>query len=188
MTNEMHIIPLLEISVAKSITYGDLPDEAAFNRVAELRERAERCNRSFVLVNLKPILHRIGLCVALTDTADTSIAIFYVADGTYAWYRRSLLHVFTESSTQWTAIPVKVGMHYCFDPSNHGPGHVLAKPWGTAGRLKEMYFQQHSQPSTIKASGNKKKSGSDDSEGAPPVLHPTSDDFVPVKSLDDLGL
>lgn len=113
--------------------------------MAELRERAERCGRSFVLVSLNPILHRIGFCVALTDSADNSITVFYVADGTYAWYRRAQLQVFMAPATQWTAIPVEVGMHYLYDASHHAPGHVRAKPWGTAGRLKEMYFQHHSQ-------------------------------------------
>jgi hypothetical protein len=188
MTNETRIISLPELKAAQSIDYGDLPDEAAFNCMAELRERAERCNRSFVLVTLNPILHRIGFCVAVTDSADDTIAIFYVAEGTYAWYRRAQLHVFTASATQWTAISVEVGMHYMFALSNHGPGQIRAEPWGTAGRLKEMYFQQHSQPSTAKTPSNKKKSNGDDSDGAPPVLHPTSEDFTPVKSLDDLGL
>ena len=188
MAHNTEIISLPQVYAQQTVSYGDLPHEAGFTCVAELHEIAILCNRQFKIQPLDICQYRIGLCVGMSKSANDNIAVFYVADGMYVWVRKSQIHPFVPSARCWTEIPLETGMHYLFGPSKIGPEHIRAELWGKSGRLKDLYFQQHCLPPKTKASGSKKNSGSDESDGAPPVLHPDSSEFQPIKSLDELGL
>ena len=191
MTNE-YILAIPQAHTKQTPDYAGLPNEAAFNRVAELHERAKACNQPFTLEALHRYQHQRGLCVALTDVGSDSIAVFYISDaGLYAWTRRNQIHVTAPANSRhWAEFPLQLGMQYFFRAATSRYEHINAEPWGMAGQLKNRYIELHTPPLETLSSKKRKKSSDDESDGSPPALRPSNDghNFTPLDSLEALGL
>lgn len=185
MTKPKQLLSLSPETGTPNHSYRDLPDESATDLVADLHERATVAGQPFRLTPLDPACHPRGLCVGLSDSAQ-AIAVFYLsAAGDYGWCLLARLHVEPPTAHTWVAPPVKLGMHYWFRASGHGPEHVRAEAVGEVGPLKTDYLARHNVPPAKPKS--KSKTGDDD--GTAPALRPRDESgFTPLKSLGDLGL
>lgn len=175
--------------------FGKLPDESAFELISGLFERAQKCGQPFKLAHLDRIKHPRGYCIGQTSS-EFQISVFYLSEyGDYAWAENCKLCVVPEvsQSRTWTQKPIQIGMLYWFQQASPlaSPEIIKAVPVGTVGPLASAYIALNPEPAeeppkTRKK--NKSESGEMMSYIHPPPPKRTEKDFLPLQSLDELGL
>lgn len=171
-----------------------LPDEEAYELVAQLQERAKASSQAFNLVTLNWSKHPRGLCIGKSET-ENPICVFYITEyGDYAWAEESRLSVVPDLShtRHFIQRPVEVGMHYWFQKGSDllSSGHVKAVPVGPVGPLANAYKERHAVVAKRVEDKHKKKKSTDSMSfiHPPPEVLQDDADFQPLKSLDELGL
>ena len=191
MKTENH--SLFELNPANHVpqaSYGKLPNEAAYNLIAELHERAIHSHRPFNIKQLSLAEDSSGFCLGITHGQE-AIAVFYVSEyGQYAWCFVDSIHVVQPAQARhMTPLPLEIGEHYWFRKSQSRPDAICAMSVGPIGPLRTHYVASHT-PVPKTASKKAKFKDGDSDAGLPPALRPKDNEqvFVPLKSLDELGL
>lgn len=172
----------------------NLPDEDAYELVAQLQERAKASSQAFNLVTLNWSKHPRGLCIGKTAT-ESPICVFYITEyGDYAWIEESRLSVVPDlnHTRHFIQRPVEVGMHYWFQKGSDllSSSHIKAVPVGIVGPLANAYKERHAVVAKPADDKHKKKKTTDSISyiHPPPEVLQDDADFQPLKSLDELGL